>query len=505
MKQYLLGLLANYLGLLLTMAIQVFLLPFLLAVMGPGRTGLYYLFISLANFAAIGIGWLTGQGMYLLAKADAKGKKEELAGIHHAVFLGHFAYGFVIFLVCCAAAALAGKIWLTDVPEELANEAGRATILLGLYIFFRYMHQADISLYRALLLQGKADFFRIVSQLFFVFFIFIFVLPHPGLDVLMLGNLLGLVAVSAWARIRLWITGMLKPAGMRLPEKKLVKEILLTRGGAFFGFGVVQYLLIYGDVLIIGAVLGPEKVTAFLLIWKIPEVIALILGRISEVLSPFITRIYSKKGNEETIAVFLCFTRIQFGFAVLSAFAYGYFGKAMVTLWVGTRHRPEEQLFYWIAAGALFFQVVNRHDVQLHFALAKLKKILILMSVEFVCKTAVMVVLFTPLGVISPLFVYVLIQAGGLRFLYRRQSLATLHISWKLFVREVIFPGLWYGISAFFVSWYIYPYWAEKGTGIFFLSFFLYIGFMMGMISLYEYIRHPKGLFGIFAGILNAA
>ena len=423
MKGYILGLLANYLGLVLSIAIQVFLMPFLLTHMGSELTGLYYLFMTIANFVAVGVAWLTGAGVFLLASADSAKDAANPGEVHWVVFLGYTAYAGVIMLVIWGWGFSAGRWWLAAADPGLVAQGRNACLLLGLYVWVNYIHQADIALFTAVLEQGWANFYRIVSQAVFVLMVFGVVLRAPRIDLLMMANLVGALVVAVWARVHLRLSGRLGPWRWRKPPWDLVRQMFYLKGRDYFIFGLAQFGLIYGDVLIVGAVLGPAKVSAYLIIWKIPEVMGLILGRISEILSPYLTRMAARAGNPAVEQIFLCTSRMQHGLAVTSGVAYAFFGSDMAAMWVGEGFRPETPWYYWVAGMLLVFQVVNRHDIVLHYALARLGRLVLVQFAELALKVVLMLLLFQRFDVAAPLIAGLAVQVVAVTWVYRLSAL----------------------------------------------------------------------------------
>ncbi len=498
MKGYLIGLLTNYLGLLITILIQVLLLPFLLNSLGPKMTGLYYLFITVSNFVAVGINWLTGAGVYLLASKEAGSRDApgaDVQELHWAVFAGCACYSLLILAVVLGWGAMAGRWWLTAESPEVVRQAGGACAALGFYILVFYVHQADIALLMATLRLGWANFYRVLSQLIFAGVVIVFITPAPRLDALMLANLIGVLLAAVAARLHLRWSGLLGPVKWRLPRKDLLKEMILTRGAGYFIFGIAQYGLIYGDVLIIGAVLGPEIVTAYLIIWKIPEVAALLLGRISEILSPYLTRIHGGAGTAKTRALFLCTSRVQHCLAATAGLAYGWRGAEMVALWVGRENRPEDPWLYWLAGSVLIIQAVNRHDIVLHYALAKLGRLVKAQFAELALKIPFMLLLFPRLDVAAPLVAALVIQLAGLTWFYRGAALQLVAVPWRRWVFEV---AVWpcavlvaAGATAYGLS-----LWAPgPGVWSFILSLAAFLVAAFSTIALIERYKRRDGLF----------
>ncbi|MCP4345824.1 MAG: hypothetical protein GY795_09895 [Desulfobacterales bacterium] len=497
MKDYLIALLTNYLGLFLSIAIQVFLLPFLLNNMGARMTGLYYLFMTVSNFVAVGISWLTGAGVYFLASSGTKHNETDIQETHWAVFLGYTGYATFILIIISVGALKAGDWWLCDAEPSLVREGCNACFILGLYIWVTYLHFADITLLTATLQQGWANFYRVVSQLIFVGGVVIFVISEPRLDLLMLVNLAGSLLAAVAARLHLRISGKLEPFKWHLPDTGLLKQVFLTKGSSYFIFGVAQFGLIYGDVLIIGAILGSEKVAAYLVIWKIPEVIALILGRISEILSPYLTRIESRQGSSSTADVFLCVSRLLHCLGLIAGFAYALFGPSIVGLWVGEANRPDVSWYYWLAGAVLVIQVVNRHDIVLHYALAKLGNLVFAQFAELILKALLTIILFKWLGIIAPLVAALTVQLFGLTWLYRTSALKQVNSNWKDWFSKV---GVWlFAVSAAigagsFAICQIVP---KGGNTSFIISICIYTCIAVMSVYIIEMYQAKNGIFNL--------
>ena len=498
MKSYIVGLSTNYFGLAVSMAIQVFLLPFLLNHIGPQLTGLYYLFMTISNFMAVGIGWLSGSGVYLLASSDAHDEKINTQEVHWIVFLGFGAYASLMLIVISAGSMTVGHWWLRGADPSLIKEARNACILLGLYIWLTYLHLADISLFTAILQQGWANFYRIVSQIVFFIVVILIVLSKPRLDLLMLANLIGVIVAAVAARLHLRISGRLGPSRWHLPRSELVRKMFLTIGGSYFISSIAQFGLIYGDVFLISAILGSSMVSAYLVIWKIPEVIALILGRISEILSPYLTRISSREGSIRTASLFLSTSRLQHCLGIICGLAYGLFGPTLVGFWVGEAHRPEEPWFYWVAGIVLAIHVINKHDVILHYALAKLGKLVLPQFVELFLKVILTFTLFRSLGIMAPLVAVLIVQLLGITWVYRASALKQINISWVDWLYQV---GIWAGVVLIAVIGTSFPFHRlfPPDSGInFMISISVYVLVAVVLVMLIERHQHQNGLLNLY-------
>ncbi len=439
----------NYLSLAISILIQALLLPFLLHRIGAEATGVYTVFMTISNFASVGIGWLSGAGITLLASAHASSGSERAQSVHWVVLLGFMAYGTLFLLLTVAGAATAGHSWLAHSSPEVVSQARRACVLLGVFFWVNYVHQADISLFIAVLQQGWANIYRVVSQVVFGLVTLAVVRYAPRLDYLMAANIAGAAVAAITARVHLRRTGALAPVRWRTPDPDVVRQVFLTIGGSYFIFGVAQFALLYGDVLLIGGILGPVQVAKYVVLWKIPEVASTLLGRISELLTPYLTRRASVSGPEGVRDFFLVTDRAQHLLGIASGFLYAVYGPLAVRLWVGAANAPTQRWLYWVAGAVLAMLVMNRHDVILHFALARIQRMVPMLFCELALKWLLVLVLFSRTGVGAPLVAQLIIQVGGMTWWYRHLSIRLTNTSWARWRAEVGRPAALLAVCLF--------------------------------------------------------
>jgi O-antigen/teichoic acid export membrane protein len=441
MKNYLFGLIANYLNLTLGTIILLVLIPYLLRHTGAELTGVYLVLMTVANFVAVGIGWLAGAGVKLIGSADETTGKRNVQEIHWVVFLGFASYATGVLLLTILGALGAGYWWLVGASEEAIKQGRNASLLLGLYIWISYVHNADLSLMTATLRQGEANLYRALAQVFFGATAFLLLRWKQRIDLLMLAQMSGALIAAIIARLHLHMIGILHRAGWHRPDRDLVRQMFITVGGPYFLFGLAQFVLLYADVFVVGAVLGSEAVAAYVILWKIAESIGMLLGRISETLSPYLTRIEARGDFANLRSVFLQTSRLQHWLALTAGFGYMIAGPFVVSLWVGGENQPDAWWLYVLAGMALFFQVVNRHDVILHFATGCVGRLLIPHVLEVGLKLALTLALVPSLGIGAPLAAFVSVQLLGMTWFYRRAGLKVVSTDWSDWRSQVGFPA----------------------------------------------------------------
>jgi O-antigen/teichoic acid export membrane protein len=440
-RSYWSGLASNYLNQLTSVVINLILIPYLLRRVGSQLTGVYLVLMTVANFVAVGIGWLATAGVRSIATLSPTTDRESICRVHRLIVLAFAAYSMVIVIVMIGAGSLVGSWWLVGASLETIAQARYATLILGAYIWISYVHNADLALLAGLLRQGEANLYRSAAQILFGLTAVVLLICMPRIDLLLLAQLLATIVVAAGVRIGLRRRRIISPWEWALPDGIVARQVLLTTGGSYFLFGVAQFVLLYSDVFLIGAVLGTEAVTAYVVVWKMAEFGGLLLSRISETLSPYLSRIEARGSIADLRIVFLATSRLQLALAVGAGLGYAMIGPSLVALWVGPANRPSIWWLYPLCGAALIFQVVNRHDVILHFAMGRVGKLIVPHIVEVTAKIGLTVVLLPQFGIGAPLIAYVAVQLLGLTWWYRGAALKLARITWRQWWSEVASTG----------------------------------------------------------------
>jgi O-antigen/teichoic acid export membrane protein len=437
---YAAALAANYLNQLLAVLVNLVLIPYLLHQLGPRLTGVYLVLMTVANFMAVGIGWLAGAGVRAIGALGPEEDGAQVSRVHRIVVLGFAVYSTVVLLVMIGASLLAGTWWLRDMPAEVLGQARAACVLLGVYVWITYVHNADLALLTALLRQCEANLYRVAAQALFGLTALVLLMHSPRIDVLMAAQVVASLVIALIARLSLRLRGIIGRWEWSLPDRALLRQVLVTTGASYFLFGLAQFVLMYADVFIIGAVLGSEAVTAYVVVWRIAEFAGLLLARISETLSPYLTRLESRGNSAELKTVFLTTSRLQHWLAIAAGCGYALVGPWIVGTWIGA-NRPSAWFLFALSGTVLAFQVINRHDVILHFAIGRVGRLVVPHALEVAAKIALTIVLFPALGIGAPLAAFVAVQALGMTWWYRRAALQLVAASWAQWCRTVAGPA----------------------------------------------------------------
>ena len=196
------------------------------------------------------------------------------------------------------------------------------------------------------------------------------------------------------------------------------KRFLGKQGFYYFTFGTLL-LLLQLDVVIIGIIAGPTVAGKFVLLWKIPEVMGLILAKIPSSLEPKIIHIDTQSKISKFKNLFFKGKLSFFFICFVISCIYIFFGEFLVTLWVGN-NAPNENWMYLVAGIALFFFSISRWPISFAFAQIKLVPLVKISFIEFLGKLLLTLVLFDHFTYASPLIAMSIVHIIYVAWGYQR-------------------------------------------------------------------------------------
>ena len=405
--EYPLSLLTSYFAIGAGIVAQMVLVPVYLATLGAEGFGVLMLMLGLINYAAIGVGWLTGGLQRIFG--ETFGTKDQ-AGFVHALDIGK-----IIFVAYAAVAALAG-IGIFVGLDRSQIPLG-AAIAAGLYLVASY----EIAVERLALTAAA----RLAAS---NMLLFVQIITYAVSVVLVLragGGLLGVFACQLGSTL---VSRILIPfcwQGMRPHAQHAVASLrpLLARltgrmGGGYFITGALL-ISSQSDVLVVGWLGGAEDAARFVLLWKIAEVGVLVLWRIPESLAPILVRL-DAVGDRATI-------RRQYGrvgklllaMAVPGGIIYALLGPWITTLWLGAEHAPQDPLGFALAGAGIVWVGLARLPSILAYALARLRIWNWLAFIEVAMRLGLTVLLYPRFGYLSPLIALNVVQICGIAVAYQ--------------------------------------------------------------------------------------
>jgi O-antigen/teichoic acid export membrane protein len=216
----------------------------------------------------------------------------------------------------------------------------------------------------------------------------------------------------------IWPTRALQP---------LLHRFIGRLGIAYFFYGVL-FILLQTDVLVVGWLADPVVAGQYVLVWKIAEVIVLMLWRIPEHLqSEFIAM--DAQGELDRLArVYSHGVWTVRALAFVASIGYAFMGPWLVRLWVGPEHAPTNRWAFALAGAAIFWLASARMPAVLAYASMRLKPLLRVAAIEVIGKLVLMFVLFPITGYLAPLVAINGVHLGGIAVAYAKLGrFATAH------------------------------------------------------------------------------
>ena len=165
---------------------------------------------------------------------------------------------------------------------------------------------------------------------------------------------------------------------------------------------------------------GAKAAAEFYLVWKIAEVLVVLLGKIPESMAPYFVHMDVRSEHTELKRI----TRLGYGgvgaASLFTGIIYALLGPHLVALWVGDVHAPSNPLSYVLAGGAIFWLGISRLPVVLASARVALRQLNWTGGIELLGKLAITLLLFPHLGYVAVLLGINLVHGLGVSLLYFR-------------------------------------------------------------------------------------
>ena len=385
------------------MLTQIILTPIYLNTLNDEKFGILMIFLNIITFAVFGISWFSGGLVRLLGEYWSNKK---ITKFNETLILGK--YVFTSYALLTALLSLILYYFLKQFGYLNSIEFF-TVILILIYFILNYEALTERQAFVATNWQALGNNIEITKIIVF-FFLVIFLLPkYKSLNVVFAALIAGVitqrVVTGIYLRFKIGFSGWGKFTNSMKPD---LNQFLSTKGLNYFYFGTLV-LLLQLDVVIIGIIGGPVVAGKFVLLWKIPEVLGLILGKIPTSLEPKIIHLDSKSElssyskfflNSKTFFIIICF---------ITSIFYILAGEHLVRIWVG-ENAPKDDWMYYIAGVALFFYSISRWPISFAFAQVKLRQLIKVSLIEFSFKIIFTLVLFRFFSYASPLIGMIIIH-----------------------------------------------------------------------------------------------
>ena len=402
-KSYALALLTGYILIFAHMLAQILLTPLYLNILGEEKFGLLMIFLNIITFAVFGIAWFSGGLVRVLGEYWSN---KNLSKFNQTLILGKYiftSYSIIVSIFSMIA-------FVTIKNAGYLNEIDILTItIISLYFVLTYEALSERQAFVGANWQAFGNCIELTKVIVFSLLTVYFLPKYKSIDIVFLALIMGVITqriiTGSYLKFSLNFVGWGKFSNSMKPD---LKRFMSRDGLNYLYFGTLV-LLLQLDVVIIGIIGGPVLAGKFVLLWKIPEVFGLILGKIPSSLEPKIIHLDSKSELSSYDKLFLKSRTLFVILCLITSFIYMFLGEYLVKLWVGN-NAPKDDWMYYIAGIALFFYSISRWPISFAFAQVKLKKLIKVSFIELIFKFIFTLVLFEYFSYLSPLIGMILIH-----------------------------------------------------------------------------------------------
>lgn len=372
--------------------VQVILVPIYLAGLGKETFGILVFVGSFLTIVNICLNAMRGVLIRFMALSAGRENFHEMRVYFAATRLLLFVYFSIAALILVALSIIYERLHAGAIFDQI--NFGLVVFLSAAHLLVQAVFNAEYFLLTALRRQAWGNVYFILGIVFFV----VPVLPWLYLG----GNIEGVVALQLISSIAITVIAIgyrhhrlphipRRTDWYRLPP--ITSRYLGREGRVYLKYAFLSALL-QGDILLVGLLGGPNAAADFTIIWRIAEVLVLLLWRFSDSLQPEILRLEAH-GQFLTIRqVYLRGLPVIVGLSLAAGLTYAFAGPFIVALWVGKGAILAPAYVYWAAGAGLFWLAIARYSTVFPLTLARLEGLVQLTLTEFVCRIGLILILF---------------------------------------------------------------------------------------------------------------
>jgi len=402
-KSYAFALLTGYILMSAHMLAQILLTPLYLNILGEEKFGLLMIFLNIITFVVFGIAWFSGGLVRVLGEYWSN---KNITKFNETLILGKYIFTSYSIIVSIIAIII---FYILKSVDFFNNIDISTIIIISAYFILTYEALSERQAFVGANWQALGNSIELTKVFVFALLTVYFLPIYKSIDIvfisLIIGVLIQRIITGLYLKIQLNFLGWGKFSGSMKPN---LKRFLSRDGLNYLYFGTLV-LLLQLDVVIIGIIGGPILAGKFVLLWKIPEVLGLILGKIPASLEPKIIHLDTKSELSNYEKLFMNSKFIFILICLIISIIYMFLGKHLVQLWVGD-NAPMDDWMYYIAGVALFFYSISRWPISFAFAQVKLKKLIKVSFIELIFKFIFTLILFKHFSYLSPLIGMILIH-----------------------------------------------------------------------------------------------
>lgn len=420
---------AAYAVLATQVLLQIVLLPLYVSALGKLRFGVLMVLLSAVFLGSAGLVMLQGRFVRALSERISAGGWAAAAPVHSVIRVTLGAYGIVVgAFIAIGGLVFPGRMFgaeFAHLPDDVALAVG----LAALYpLVLSELSAENVGLI-ASRRQSRAQLFLVLSNVLFASFVVPSLLLGGGLPAIF-GSFLFAVFIartSAWVYRRSRVGGS---APLPSPRAFLSRvSELFDRVGLQYALAGILIALLQADTLVVGFIGGASMAAEFVLVWKVAEILVLMLWRISDSLQPELMGMQLRGEFERLARVYRSGIRIVRSLSFAAGAGYAFLGGWMVRLWVGADVVPDNPLAYALAGGAVMWLGSARFPAMFVYALARLPGLVKVLAADLTAKWTVALISLPFFDYSALLAAINIVHLCGIAFAYPAIARAVLRSS----------------------------------------------------------------------------
>ncbi|MDH5444524.1 MAG: hypothetical protein OEY52_03140 [Gammaproteobacteria bacterium] len=410
---YVSALTSGYVLMLSNILIQFVLVPFYIKYLGQHQFGLLMMLMSMLNFAAIGITWMSGGLIRIMGERWAN---HDAQGFRDAFIVGKYVFTFYAIIVVVIGVLL----WFAANKLDITNEQVSFSVALaGLYFILLYENNTERQAFVGANIQTIGNSIEVLRIIGFALLSWILVPIVKDVSAVWLAMIAGIILQRILTGI-FWYRKINNIGWGNITHdmKPIFQRLVGRQGAGYISYGVFL-LILQADTMIVGFLGGADMAGKFVLLWKIPESIGLLLWKIPSTMEPRAIQLDASGENNKLYSIFKTGRNWYFILVLIVSLSYILFGKWLTEIWVGD-YAPDHDWMYIVAGFSLFFNAFARWPISFAYALIKLRPLTMIISAEVVSKLLLTVVLFGAYNIAAPLLASVITHILFAAYFYQR-------------------------------------------------------------------------------------
>ncbi len=414
---YAAAILTGYVSMGMQIIIQILLVPLYLDTLGSYRFGALMILSAQIAFGYLFVGFFYSVLLRRFRESLSGADMEEFSRVYVAGKLILLAIG-ALFGFVVLGLERAYPIFFEDVPTELENEIWWATALAALHFLLLCEVSVEQTLFSAIRRQVSSNLLGLIGLVAFATAVVPWLLSGGGLAGVFGCFLLGDILSRAYAFIVLRRAKIrVRLAALAVGFRDTCRQLLSGRATLYFAYALVAMVL-QSDVLIIGMLMGADVTVDFVLVWKIADVMVLVISRMTIHLQPEFLAMDVAGDRARLRRVYLEAYRGLLLVSVVIAAAYALAGPWIMQLWVGSDRAPQDPWLYWLAGAAILWLGASRMPVVLAQALSRMQGLLCIATIEMVAKLGLILALFPSVDIRASLIAITVVHGLGIAIAY---------------------------------------------------------------------------------------